>query len=170
MSVRELSGAYNGLRVQRTVDGKIHLEHFSYRIPIHKKGKTEWHIANDTERAAIRKKAEQYDQKLADMQSKVKKVAKKWQPTSTRTNTGVRGVAYRYGRDGQGYIVEGFWISVYHDNKQLSAMVRLTKRTWSDGWKAVVKKLNSLLELKASERQVLLSMCPPESLRQKHEA
>jgi hypothetical protein len=168
MSVRELQGKFTGIRVQRTINGKVHLKHYSFKIAEHNGMVTSWRMANESEKDKLRVAAQAYDKQLAELQKSTKE-KRPWKPASTRTNTGVKGVAYRYGRDGQGYIVEGFWISVYN-NKQHSAVVRLTKRTWSDGWKAVVKKLNSLLELKASERQVLLSMCPPESLRQKHEA
>lgn len=170
MSVRELSGAYNGLRVQRTIDGETQLKHFSLRIPSHKNGATTWHMAEGAERAAIEKKAQAYDKKLEALQKAAKNKSKKWDPVSTRTNTGVRGVAYRYGRDSQGYIIEGFWISVYYNKKQHSAMVRLANRTWREAWVQVVGHLTKKLKLSAAESAVIARMMPSESIRDKSEA
>ena len=68
MSVREIDDKFQGLRVQRTINGVPHLKHYSYRIPVFTDGITTWRAATRAEKKEIAILAEAYDQELQQKQ------------------------------------------------------------------------------------------------------
>lgn len=165
MSVRAYSGAFVGLRVQRSIDKIPHTKHFSFRIPTHEDGVTQWRDATEEEKAAMLKQAEEYDKELAQMQKAAKEKVhanEVFDPFVSRTNTGIRGIAYRISPDSRGYPVEAFWLNLTHDGKPHSSNVRLANRSWKDGWKLIVGKLVELKSLDDKTAKKLLRSIPDE--------
>jgi hypothetical protein len=158
MSVRKATGKFSGLRVERSINKTPHIKHFSFRIPDPAGG---WREATPAEIKKITKEAEAYDRKLAAMQ-KASVAEKGFDPFESRTNTGIRGISYRIGRDTQGYDVEAFWLNLTHDGKQHSSNVRLANREWKEGWKLIVDKLCALKSLKPAVRKRILAAIPNE--------
>lgn len=158
MSVRAATGKFSGLRVERSIDKKPHIKHFSFRIAKEGGG---WREATPAEIKKITKQAEAYDRKLEAMQ-KAAVSEKGFDPFESRTNTGIRGISYRIGRDTQGYEVEAFWLNLTHDGKQHSSNVRLANRSWQEGWKLIVDKLCELKSLKPSVKKRIVAAIPNE--------
>lgn len=161
MSVREIDDKFKGLRVQRNVNKKTHQKHFSFRIPVRRNGVTAWRDATAAEKLAIRAKAEAYDRKLA-IKQKEELEEKPFDPFSGKTNTGVKGIAYRVSKDSQSYEVEAFWLNVSVDKKQHSSNVRLGPRSWAEAWKLIVAKLVTVKGLSPSLHKKLLAAIPSE--------
>lgn len=167
MSVRELNGKFKGLRVQRTIDGKPKQTHFSFRKPVTRKGVTAWRDATEAERKELWRQAEDLDKKYEALQ-KASAVKRVFDPFGSNTNTGIKGIGYRVGKDSQGYDVEAFWLNVSDNGKQHSSSVRLAKRTWKEGWTMIVQKLVDVKELDAATHKKILAKMPKEkSLRGK---
>jgi hypothetical protein len=161
MSVREINDKFKGLRVQRNVNKKTHQKHFSYRIPVRRNGVTAWRDATAAEKLAIRCKAEAYDRKLAVKQKEELK-EKPFDPFSGKTNTGIKGIAYRTSKDSQGYEVEAFWLNVSVDKRQHSSNVRLGPRSWAEAWKLIVTKLVEVKGLTPAVGKKLVATLPSE--------
>ena len=159
MSVRQATGKFSGLRVERSINKKPHVKHFSFRIKDEATGK--WRDANAKEIKAITKEAEAYDKELAVLQ-KAAIEEKGFDPFESRTNTGIRGISYRIGRDTQGYEVEAFWLNLTHEGKQHSSNVRLANREWKQGWTLIVDKLVELKGLKPAVKKRILAAMPNE--------
>lgn len=162
MTVREITGVFNGLRVQRSVAGKPVVKNYSFRIPVRKGGATTWRDATESERGRLMALATQYDARLA-LTQKAQKVVKPFEPYNSQTNTGVRGITYGVQNDGEGYAVEAFWLRVRHNGVQRTAVARLSRREWSEGWSMIVERLAEIKELDASVQTGLLAACPSES-------
>ena len=140
MSVREINNKFQGLRVQRTINGETFQKHYSYRIPVFTDGTTTWRAATRAEKKELAILAEVYDQELQQDQESAKK-ARKFNPLSYLTNTGVKGISYRIGFDSQKYEVEAFWLRILVNGKQHTSAARLACRSWEEGWKLIVNKL-----------------------------
>lgn len=158
MSVRTATGKFSGLRVERSINKKPHIKHFSFRLPADDGG---WREATPAEVKKITKEAEAYDRELAALQQAAV-TEKGFDPFESRTNTGIRGISYRIGKDTQGYEVEAFWLNLTHDQKQHSSNVRLANRTWKEGWSLIVDKLCELKELDAATRRKIIKAIPNE--------
>ena len=100
MSVREIKNGFFGLRVQRNINGVSHVKNFSYRVPVFAGGTTTWRGATRLEKKELAVLAEAYDQELQQDQESEKQ-AKKYDPFSSITNTGIKGISYRIGFDSQ---------------------------------------------------------------------
>lgn len=161
MSVRELNGKFKGLRVQRTINKKSYQKHFSFRIPLRRNGVTAWRDATAEERRSIIAKAEAYDRKL-EIKQEAETEKRVFDPFGSNTNTNIKGIAYRVGKDSQGYDVEAFWLNVSDNGKQHSSSVRLANRSWTDGWKMIVDKLIKVKGLDAATHKKVLAAIPSE--------
>ena len=161
MSVREIKNGFFGLRVQRNINGVSHVKNYSYRVPVFAGGTTTWRGATRVEKKEIAVLAEAYDQELQQVQES-KKNARKYNPLTTLTNTGVKGISYRIGFDSQKYEVEAFWLRMVVNGKGHTSAARLACRSWEEGWKMIINKLVKVKELSPSTRRKLLEMMPSE--------
>lgn len=163
MSVRELSGRFVGLRVQRKIGDKTKLKHYSFKIPVANASVASWRAANAKEKAAIVKKANELDQQWALEQAAAKPV-KKFNPFDGETNTGCKGIGYRWSKDRQNYDVEAFHINVVdNEGVQKSESVRLKRRSWREGWEIAVAKLAKIKHLDTATVNKILKRMPKES-------
>ena len=161
MSVRVIENGFFGLRVQQDINGVSRVKNFSYRVPVFAGGTTTWRGATRVEKKEIAVLAKAYDQELQQVQESAKK-ARKYNPLSTLTNTGVKGISYRIGFDSQKYEVEAFWLRMVVNGKGHTSAARLACRSWEEGWKLIVNKLVKVKELSPSTRRKLLEMIPSE--------
>ena len=113
MSVREVNGKFVGLRVERSIDKLPYIKFFSYRIRVLENGITKFRNATRAEKRELLAAAEAYDKKLERLQKKSKQ--REFEPFNSRTNTGIKGISYRAGRDTQGYEYVGFFINITVD-------------------------------------------------------
>jgi hypothetical protein len=166
MAVRELSGSFTGLRVQRSIGGEPHIKNYSYRVPVKKSGTTTWRDATVAERKRLLAQAQAYDARLERSQLE-QKLVKSFEPFGARTNTGIRGITYGFQKDGEGYSVEAFWLRVRHDGRQRTAVARLSRRSWAEGWNMIVERLTEIKNLDAVTLTQVLAAIPNETtLRQ----
>lgn len=163
MSVRELDNKFKGLRVQRVVGGESFVKHFSFRVRQVREGIATWRDATKSERAALHVQAKALDTEYEVLQKNFVK-QNTFDPFTSRTNTGIKGIGYRIGKDTQGYEVEGFWLNLSVDGKQHSSSVRLASRSWREGWQLIVQKLVDLKKLDAATHKNILKLLPKENL------
>jgi hypothetical protein len=163
MSIRIMNDRFVGLRVQRTVAGedKPRVKNFSYRIPKRVKGVTRWREATAEEKKKIGEKAKALDAQWEHLQTRAR-VPREFSPFDTRTNTGVKGIVYATRPDSQGYPVEAFRLYVSHLGKPKTAIVRLKRRTWREGWILIVDHLVKVKGLDVATQETLLARMPSE--------
>lgn len=164
MSVREVNDKFIGLRVERSIDKVSHVKFFSYRIRLLKNGITTYRNATRAEKKELLAAAEAYDKKLERLQKKSKQ--REFEPFNSRTNTGIKGISYRSGKDTQGYEYMGFFINITVDGKQHSSSVRMADRTWEENWRLAVLRLAKVKNLdKATTKQIILAIPSEKKLR-----
>lgn len=163
MSVRELNGKFKGLRVQRIVSGVPMMQHFSFRLPQVIGGVTTRRDATKQERAALHVQAVALDAEYEVLQ-RAAATSHTFDPFVSRTNTGIKGIAHRIGKDSQGYAVEGFWLNLSVNGEQHSSSVRLASRSWREGWRLIVQKLVDVKELDEATHKKILAKMPKEKL------
>ena len=165
MSVREVNDKFIGLRVERSIDKVPHIKFFSYRIRVLKNGITTYRNATRAEKKELLAAAEAYDKKLEKLQ-KQSKAVKEFDPFSSRTNTGIKGISYRTGKDTQGYEYVGFFVNVLVDGVQHSSSVRMADRTWEENWRLAALRLAKAKKLdKATTKQIILAIPSEKKLR-----
>lgn len=165
MSVREVNSGFMGLRVERSIDKIAHIKSFSYRIRVLKNGVTTYRNATRAEKKEILASAEAYDKKLERLQKK-SKVQKGFDPFVSRTNTGIKGISYRAGKDTQGYEYVGFFINITDGGRQHSSSVRMADRSWEENWRLAALRLAKMKKLdKATTRQIILALPSEKKLR-----
>ena len=164
MSVREVNDKFIGLRVERSIEKVSHVKFFSYRIRVLKNGITTYRNATRAEKKELLAAAEAYDKKLERLQKKSKQ--REFEPFNSRTNTGIKGISYRSGKDTQGYEYMGFFINITVDGKQHSSSVRMADRTWEENWRLAVLRLAKVKNLdKATTKQIILAIPSEKKLR-----
>lgn len=160
MSKRYVNGPFKGIVVARIINGVQHRETFSFRI----KAEKGWRDATEAEKAALERAADAADARLAALQHKAS-TAFAYSPTSGHSNTGVRGISWRVGKDREGYPVEAFWLSLRHEGKQHSYYVRTTSMSWEEAWEKVVTRLGELKKLSRKEVRALKAAVPSTSIK-----
>ena len=164
MSVREVNGKFVGLRVERSIDKLPYIKFFSYRIRVLENGITKFRNATRAEKRELLAAAAAYDKKLERLQKKSKQ--REFEPFNSRTNTGIKGISYRSGRDTQGYEYMGFFINITVDGKQHSSSVRMADRTWEENWRLAVLRLAKVKNIdKATTKQIILAIPSEKKLR-----
>lgn len=165
MSVRLLNGRFTGLRVQRKIGATTRIQHFSYKTPVKGSAVAAWRDSTAAEKKVMLKKAEALD-KVWEAEQLAAKTPKVFDPfDGAATNTGCKGIAYRWKVDGQGYDVEAFCVNVVGlDKKQKSESVRLKSRTWREGWEIAVHKLADIKQVDTTTLKRMLNRMPRESI------
>ena len=164
MSVREVNDKFIGLRVERSIEKVSHVKFFSYRIRVLKNGVTTYRNATRAEKKELLAAAEAYDKKLERLQKKSKQ--REFEHFNSRTNTGIKGISYRSGKDTQGYEYMGFFINITVDGKQHSSSVRMADRTWEENWRLAVLRLAKVKNIdKATTKQIILAIPSEKKLR-----
>ena len=165
MSVREVNDKFIGLRVERSIEKVPQIKFFSYRIRVLKNGVTTYRNATRAEKKELLAAAEAYDKKLERLQKK-SKAQTGFDPFVSRTNTGIKGISYRAGKDTQGYEYVGFFINITADGKQHSSSVRMADRSWEENWRLAPLRLAKVKKLdRATTKQIILAIPSEKKLR-----
>ena len=167
MSVREVNVNEKtiGLRVERSIDKVLSIKFFSYRIRVLKNGVTTYRNATRAEKKELLAAAETYDKKLERLQKK-SKAQQGFDPFVSRTNTGIKGISYRAGKDTQGYEYVGFFINITVDGKQHSSSVRMADRSWEENWRLAALRLAKVKKLdRATTKRIILAIPSEKKLR-----
>lgn len=150
MSVREIkNGRFHGLRVQRNVEGKPVIKHWSFRIPVRKGGAvTSWRDATPEEQAKMTAAANAHDTKLKKKQEAGRE-AKAYDPfkATVRNNTGIRGLNFRLRKE-YNSLVECFFVAVVDDNGKLwNRYHRISTLGWQGAWDVACEDIARLKHL-----------------------
>lgn len=163
MSISLLNGRFVGLRVRRKIanEDKPRVRYFSFRVASTENGLTSWREVTKKERTALERQARELDAEWAEAQ-RAGRVAstKPFDPFAGRTNTGIKGLSYGRRFDGDGYEVEGLWISVRHDGRPVTAGVRSSNLKWKDAWRQAVTRLAEIKGLDKSTLKKMIAACP----------
>lgn len=166
MSIRENPGRYKGLRVRRQIPGEARprVMYFSYYVSAKTAYGNSRREATDGEKAGLWMQAFQMDEQWEEDQRVAKlKEIRVFDPFHTRSNTGVKGIMYKMRLDARGYRAEGFCCSLQHKGRRYSAEVRLSRRTWKDGWRQAVEYLAHVRAIGPQQVKAMMRAIPDES-------